>query len=123
MADSERLNIKTIKDVTVIVFEDISILDTVQVDEIGEQLYDLVDHQGCRKLVLDFANVKFLSSSALGVLITTQKKAEAGRGQMILCGLRDDLRKVFQITRLERLFTFREDQAAALAEFGRTTAG
>jgi anti-sigma B factor antagonist len=123
MANSPRLLINTLKDVTVVTFQDISILDALQIDEIGEELYDLVDKKDRRKLILDFANVKFLSSSALGVLITLHKKSTTAKGRVVLCSLRDDLKKVFEITRLDRMFTFCPTEEEALAVFGRTSAG
>ncbi len=118
-----RLLIHPIRDVTIVNFNDASILDAVQVEQIGEQLYELVDRKGRKKLVLDFSNVKLLSSSALGVLITLRKKADQIRGQVVLCGVRKDLRKVFKITRLNKMFTFCDDEEKALATFGITTAG
>ena len=123
MSDSQRLLIQNLKDVTVVTFQDISILDAMQIDEIGEELYDLVENKDRKKLVLDFSNVKFLSSSALSVLITLHKKAVQSKGKVILCDLRDDLKKVFEITRLDRMFTFCANSEEALAAFGRTTAG
>ncbi|HPD30250.1 MAG TPA: STAS domain-containing protein [Phycisphaerae bacterium] len=123
MPESQRLLIETIKDVTVVTFQDISILDALQIDEIGEELYELVEKKDCRQLILDFTNVKFLSSSALSVLITLHKKAAQNKGQVVLCDLRDDLKKVFEITRLDRMFTFCPTLDDALAVFGRTTAG
>jgi anti-anti-sigma factor len=123
MSDSQRLLVEDLKDVTVVTFQDISILDALQIDEIGEELYDLVENKDRKKLVLDFSNVKFLSSSALSVLITLHKKAVQSKGKVILCDLRDDLKKVFEITRLDRMFTFCANNEEALAAFGRTTAG
>lgn len=123
MPSSARLLIHPIRDVTIVNFNDTSILDTVHVEQIGEDLYDLVDRKARRKLILDFSKVQLLSSSALGVLITLRKKAEQIKGQVIICGLRKDLKKVFKITKLEKLFTFCDDEEQALARFGITTAG
>ena len=122
MATSARLLIQDIRGVTVVTFQEISILDALQIDEIGEEIYQLVDEQAKTKMVLDFANVRFLSSSALGVLITLSKKMEAIKGQMVLCSLQADLLEVFQISRLDRLFTFRDNEQKALAVFGVTMA-
>ena len=41
----------------------------------GGPLYGLVDEGGHRKLLLDFAEVRFLSSAALGVLITLRGRS------------------------------------------------
>ena len=112
-----------IRDVTIVNFEQTAIIDTEQVRRIGEQLQQLVGAQARRKIVLDFSKVRALSSSALGVLITAQKTASEAKGQVVLCGLRKDLRKVFKIAGLNRMFTFCNDEEAALAKFGVTTAG
>lgn len=123
MAASAGLLIHSIRDVTIVNFSDTTILDTLQVEEIGEQLYALVDQKACKRLVLDFSNVKLLSSSAIGVLITLRKKLDQIKGQVVLCSLRKDLSKVFKITRLDKMFTFCDNEEQALAVFGVSTTG
>jgi len=123
MAGSSHLLIHPIRDVTVVNFRTSSILDALQVQQIGEALYDLVDTRALTKIVVDFSEVKFLSSSALGVLITLHKKAAAIKGRVVLCGLRPELRRVFEISRLDKLLELRETEEQALATFGISTLG
>jgi anti-sigma B factor antagonist len=104
--------------VTVVTFTDTSILDTAVIEQLGKDLYHLTDEQDKRKLILDFSNVKFLSSHTLGVLLTLHKKSKAIKGAMVLCGLRPELKKVFSITSLDKVFKFYRDDAEALASFG-----
>jgi len=117
MANS-RLVIEDYAGVTVVTFSDSSILDTATIEQLGKDLYALPDTQHKQKVVLDFSNVKFLSSQALGVLLTMQKKMAAIKGSLALVGLRQELMKVFTITSLDRLFKFFPDDAAALKSFG-----
>ncbi len=112
------LLVETIRGVTVVNFGDVSILDSVHIDRIGQQLYELVDRFDRRQLVLDFSGVRLLSSQALGVLLTLRKKLQAAKGRLVICGLRPDLRKVFSITKLEKLFKFEPDEEHALNVFG-----
>ncbi|MCE9532645.1 MAG: STAS domain-containing protein [Planctomycetes bacterium] len=72
---------------------------------------------GRRKIILNFSNVDFLSSAALGKLITFNRKVQNVRGKLILCGISPDIREVFQITGLDKLITIHADQAAALLAF------
>ena len=123
MPTSAQLLIHPIRDVTVVTFNQTSIIDTAQVERIGEQLYELVDNQARRRIILDFAKVSSLSSSALGILIKLQNKADRIDGKVVLCGLRKELRRVFKISKLEKLFTFCADEEKGLATFGVTTAG
>jgi anti-sigma B factor antagonist len=111
------------RDVTVVNFADTSIMDTQQVQLLGQELYDLVDKQARRKIILDFDKIRFLSSSALSVLITLRKKADAIKARVVICSLRDELRKVFKITNLEKMFDFCDNEEQALAVFNVTTAG
>ncbi|GMU20305.1 MAG: hypothetical protein AMXMBFR13_04020 [Phycisphaerae bacterium] len=123
MAGAARLLIHPVRDVVVVNFSDSSILDTLQVQQIGEELYQLVDAQARRKIILDFDKVRFLSSSALGVLITLHKKAQAIKGRVVLCNVRDEIRKIFKITSLDKLFEFHEHEEKALGSFGVSTVG
>lgn len=118
-----RLLIQTIRDVTIVNFDETSILDTLQIEQIGNELYDLVDNRNRKRLILDFTKVRFLSSSAIGVLITLRKKSEAIKGKLLLCGLRKELLQVFKISCLDRLFEFFDDEGQALASLGITSAG
>ncbi len=123
MAARANLLIQSIRDVTIVNFGDSSILDTLQIEQIGAELYDLVDNKNRKKLLLDFSKVRFLSSSALGVLITLQKKSAAIKGKVLLCALRKELMNVFKISCLDRLFEFFDDEEKALASLGITAAG
>ncbi len=118
MPSAPKLLIHTMRDVTVVNFEDSSILDTAQVEAIGNQLYELVDVRCTKKLILDFSKVRFLSSSALGVLINLRTKCNAIKGTLVICSLRADLMKVFEITNLKKLFTFCPGEKEALESFG-----
>jgi anti-sigma B factor antagonist len=117
MAES-RIVIEDYAGVTVVTFSDSSILDSLVIDQLGKDLYHLTDTLNKQKLVLDFSNVKFLSSQVLSLLLTLNKKAAAIKGTLVLCSLRPELMKIFTITNLDKLFKFHKDDAAALASFG-----
>ena len=68
-----RLDIEEIGGVTVARFVDKKILDETNIQNIGNQLFALVDEDGRKKIVLDFSIVEYLSSAALGKLITDRK--------------------------------------------------
>ena len=58
---------------------------------------------GHNRVVLDLSRVQFMDSSGLGALVAVLKTL--GReGVMILCGLRDGTRKLFEVTRMDRVF-------------------
>ena len=119
MAQSRRrIEVEEVGDVAVVKFVDKRILDEQNIQLIGEQLFSLVDDDGRRKILLDFTTVEYLSSAALGKLITMNKKVRAASGQLRLCSIKPEIYEVFEITKLNRIFKIHDDEDAALESFG-----
>lgn len=112
-----RLEVEDIGDVTVVNFTDRKILDEQNIQIIGEQLFSLVDELGRRKILLNFGNVEYLSSAALGKLITLNKKLQGVQGKLILCNIHPQIYEVFEITRLNKLLNIRKDEQEAMQQF------
>jgi len=112
-----RLDIDTIGDVTIARFVDKKILDETNIQIIGNQLFGLVEEDGRKRIVLDFSNVEYLSSAALGKLITLEKKAKSAGGKLRLCSIRPDIYEVFAITKLNQVFDIKEDVDQAVEGF------
>ena len=116
-AGQRRLDIEEVNGVTIAKFTDKKILDENNIQAIGNQLFGLVDDDGRDKIILDFSNVEYLSSAALGKLITMNKKVSEVGGNLRLCSIRKDIYEVFTITRLNKVFDIRENQEEALQGF------
>jgi len=112
-----RLEVEDIGDVTVVNFVDRRILDEQNIQVIGDQLFSLVDEVGRRKILLNFGNVEFLSSAALGKLIALHKKLQAVGGRLVLCNIDAEIHEVFEITRLDKFFNIQKEEQAALQSF------
>src|SRR2546429_6839331 len=112
-----RLEVEDIGDVTVVNFVDKKILDEGNIQIIGEQLFSLVDDLGRRKILLNFQNVEFLSSAALGKLITLNRKLQSVEGRLVMCSIAKEIREVFEITKLDKLFKIYNEEQAALQAF------
>ena len=110
--------IQKVLDVTMVEFQSPRLVDANSLDKIADELYELVDKKDRKKLILDFGNVRFMSSSALGMLLNLNTKTAAIKGTLVLCGLRKDLMKVFEITKLTKILRFCADEKEALAVFG-----
>ena len=111
------LLVEPYKDVTVVSFQNISVLDSANIEALGRNLLDLVEKQDCRKLILEFSAVRFMSSQALGILLQLKKAMDPVHGKVIIVGIRPELHKVFKITNLHKLFTFHDNLDKALQEF------
>jgi anti-sigma B factor antagonist len=117
MAQRRRLEIQEKGEVSVVRFVDRKILDESNIQELGQELFQLVEEENRKNLLLDFSNVEFLSSAALGKLITLDKKVKLHGGRLKLSGIRPQIYEVFAITKLNKLFDIKEGEADALAAF------
>ena len=112
-----RLDIKEVGDVTVVQFRDRKFFDDINIQELGKELFRLVEVDGRKKILLNFSTVDYLSPAALGKLITLDKKVKAHSGVLKLSNIRPEVYEVFAITKLHRLFDIQDDEADALAAF------
>ena len=103
--------------VTVIRLLDHKILDAGNIQELGDELFGLVEKSGVKSLLLDFGRVEFLSSAALNKLILLDKKVRQHEGRLKLCNLRPEIHEVFVITRLNQLFEILDTVDGALKSF------
>jgi anti-sigma B factor antagonist len=73
--------------------------------------------QGDRKFLVDCTDTGYIDSSGLGALVTISKKVRESGGELRLAGLNDDLRSLFELTKLDALFQIAPTVDAALASF------
>ena len=103
---------------SVVEFRTASLMDPLILEEIGRELYRLVDDEDRRKLVLDFEKVQYLSSQAIGIILTLNKKltgSSAGGDNLVLCGVGPQLMQLLKVTRLDRILTIKPSQKEAVA--------
>jgi len=72
---------------------------------------------GERKFLIDFTKTGYIDSSGLGVLVSLSRRIRESEGDLRLAGLNDDLRTLFELTKLDTLFNIADTPAAALAGF------
>ena len=101
--------------VPIVTFNESKIIDEAEIQEFGQELYDLVEREGRKKVILNFGNVEFLSSAALGKLIGFDKRVKQHGAELILSNIRPEIYEVFAITKLTKLFIIKDDEADALA--------
>jgi anti-sigma B factor antagonist len=78
---------------------------------------------GNKKIVLNMDNVTFIDSAGLGTLVATHHSAKAQGAALRLCSLGTKFQEVLQITKLLTVFEVFDNEAAAIASFGKSAAG
>lgn len=112
-------NVQQIGESTVVEFTSPSLMDPIELEQIAQQLYSLVDEQDRHRLILDFEKVQYLSSQAIGILLALQKKLSALRkSSLVLCGVGARLMELLRITRLDRVMTIKPSQKEAIRSLG-----
>ena len=70
---------------------------------------------GHKKVVFNLAEMKFINSTGLGMLLTAVTKTRNAGGEMALCSLPEQMKKLLQITKLESVFHTKPDETSAIA--------
>jgi anti-anti-sigma factor len=100
-----------------IIFDDERILDEAKLEEVGRDLLQKLDATSEERVILDFRKVKFMSSSMLGKLVLVQKKSKEFKVNLKLCSIDPEIRQVFKITKLDKVFSIEDDEESARKAF------
>jgi len=73
--------------------------------------------QGENQYIIDLAGVAFMDSSGIAALVNLFKRVRIGAGDVKLCGIREEIMKIFRLTRLDRVFDIFDTRAEAVASF------
>ena len=68
-------------------------------------------------ILINLSDVPYMDSAGLGVLVSGLKNTNRQNGDLRLWGLQPDVRNIFELTRLNKVFQIFEDEAGALASF------
>lgn len=85
-------------------------------DRLREAVTDRIA-AGDRNFVVDLEGTSYIDSSGLGLLVSLAREVRGEGGELRLAGLGDDLRTLFELTRLDTLFHIADDRGQALADF------
>src|SRR5579872_1271051 len=92
--------------ITLIRFVNESLMNPQEIDRIGTSLYNKVEQDHRHQIVLDFARVRYLSSSAIGMLLNLKKKIpKAPDGKLLLVGVGPELLQLLKIANLHKVFS------------------
>jgi anti-sigma B factor antagonist len=70
-----------------------------------------------RDFVVDLRHVEFIDSVGLEALTALQRRCEEQLGMVRFCGPNPDVKKVFELTRLDRNLTIHDEMEEAMASF------
>ncbi len=77
-------------------------IDAVSAGDFKLQMLQFFEN-GETKIVLDLSGLDFLDSSGLGAIISMRKSA-GDKGQVVVCGIHDSVKRLFELTKMDRVF-------------------
>ena len=95
-------------------------VDVYTAPQLKQQMISLLE-SGARELVVDLTKVDYLDSTALGVLIGGLKRLRERDGNMVLVCPSPRIRRVFEITGLDKIFDIFNVQQEAMESMGKET--
>ena len=114
-----RISVDYDEQATIVTFTDEKILEENDIVALQESVMSVVEQAEKINLILDFCNVRFLSSAVLGLLIRVSKKTYEQDGQLKLCNISPNIYEVFKITRLTKIFDICEDVKSAVEDLAK----
>ncbi len=91
-------------------------LDSASSPELELAILERLDG-GCRRLVFDLADMDYVSSAGLRVILLAGKKLRASQGKLVIAGMRDMVREVFEMSGFLTLFAVAPSVDDAIAKF------
>jgi anti-sigma B factor antagonist len=84
--------------------------------ELTSRVQDGLD-RGERRFLIDCSQTGYIDSSGLGALVSLARKVRELGGELRIAGLNEDLRALFELTKLDTLFQISPTAEEALAGF------
>ena len=108
------INVEYIGKATIVRFTDEKILEEKDIQALQDSILPMIESaSGGINLILDFANVQYLSSAVLGLLIRISKRIYENDGRLRLCNINPKIYEIFKITRLTKTFDIYNDIESA----------
>jgi len=109
-----RISVEYAGDATIVTFTDEKILEEKDIKALQESIMSVIEQAERINLILDFGNVRFLSSAVLGLLIRLSKRIYERDGSLKLCSINPKIYEIFKITRLTKTFDICKDVESAV---------
>jgi anti-anti-sigma factor len=81
----------------------------------AEESFTRILAGGTPHLAIDLADLQYISSAGLRVLLVVAKKVQQAKGKVVLFGLGPNVREVFSISGFDKIFSIQSDSASAVA--------
>ncbi|WP_199248542.1 STAS domain-containing protein [[Phormidium] sp. ETS-05] len=92
------------------------ILDGTQAIQLRQEIGQRLDKKA-EIILIDLQEVTFIDSSGLGALVSALKMVRTRGGKLFICSINDQVRMLFELTSMDRVFKVYKDESAFKNEF------
>ena len=91
------------------VFQPADLMDGISAHQLRSDVNDVLA-DGVKTILIDLKDVTFMNSSAIGSLVATLKAVRGEGGTLSLCSLNDQVRIIFELTKMDNIFDIHADR-------------
>ncbi len=112
-AESQLLQVRCVNERTSVI--DVHGSITATSEDVLMDAYNRANGPKTRAIVLNFNDLEYLNSSGIGLLVTLLVRANRQHQRLMVWGLNDHYRHIFQLTRLDDAISIFDSEAGAIA--------
>lgn len=102
----------------IVAFKAPCVSDVEGIASASMQIKEFIEKNRPKRVIFDFAEVKFFSSGVLGLLLDIRAKLQGYSGEVVVSAINPQLHRVFRITNLDKIFRFFPDRESAVKAVG-----
>jgi anti-sigma B factor antagonist len=102
-------------DTLVVTFDGAAGLNDFRNNALRDSLYELVLANSTPNFAIDLANVDYLSSSGVALLVGLKRRVETKGGKIVIYHLQPIVHDLLAVMKLDRFFIIADDEAGAIA--------
>ncbi|MGB9597607.1 MAG: STAS domain-containing protein [Candidatus Poribacteria bacterium] len=91
-------------------------LDAFTVSDLKNELKKLTDAR-ISKIILNLSKISYANSTAIGAIVATAQQLRKRKGDLKVCGMSDDIRKVFDLVGASKILEIFKTEQEALKSF------
>ena len=84
-------------------------LRATEAAELACEWNSVVAQPDCQTFIVDCSNLPVLNSEMLGKLVLLRRQLKEKDGNLVLCGMRAEVREIFRWTKLDQFFDIHEN--------------
>jgi len=89
-------------------------LDAEGTQALEEKVLALLE-AGETSLLFDFSGLDYINSSGLRILVLAYQRLRKASGKVAICGVRDYIQEVFEVSGYDKIFPLFRDRAGAMS--------